>query len=903
MSCTKTLPETETQSLPLRRRVGYVFIVLALILTFQEIALRLAFPLPECDGFNRATYSALGAGDTRERGLANVRIRWESAPDGFRFDHTLNLYGFRGPDFSIDPPAGRDRVLFVGDSFVEGFGAADDDTLPQQFARLMGPGVETINLGVAATGLPEYTRLIGEALPLLRPKAIFLVVFANDLPAPPCDSRLHDRPPTPKRSSLLPHTLALLRWLRHGQTLPRSFALTTLPFVDAVPSPHNPLTGKPRPAGLDDDIYDAMCRGQANPWNVAAGEQHERALRHDFSQGGGADDYLRIIAERCREAHCRLAVVYVPHQVTANANYVVQQNRLGGRGYGNVTRLDSGVYRRQQMHLRRVTEFLDIPLLDTTEAMIQGERERRLYWPIDGHCNALGYRLLARICADYWQDGSLPPVPENDDGRPVCQGRWQAVDEGVVFAHGQGPAGCDVLGARDAAVYVENGSIYLTYDGAGADGWFGCLAESRDLMNWTRHGRILNSDLLGGSGRKSAGYPLLHRHGNGYLAYYVGAAGSTGIPWRVPALPYTTHVATAEKLTGLWRSAPAPTGLELGTPGTFDDSTVSPGPIFEHNGKTWMIYTAAGGSPLRRTLGLACASSLLGPWQKQRQPLLPPDEQVENAALEYEPANKIWFLFTNHIGLHQGREYADGIWVYWSDNPLSWNAEHKRLLLHGASCHWNHPAGGTRLVGLPAIVRRDARLWIFYDGLAGSATALPQGDGIEHCHHDIALASLPLPLAIPGDRDLLDPARFGLALDRDRQRGTVTLQGKSRRRAFLLHPHADRPARLSFQGLVPHEGLALQRFSIGIQADAQRHTDGVEFRVLVEDERGTEHEIFAKSLDPRTAPADRGWFDATLDLDRFAGQQVTVHLETSAGPNGDARHDWALWSFSPLRSE
>src|SRR5438445_9294550 len=118
-----------------------------------------------------------------KRGLSNVRIVWESEPDGFAFEHLLNIYGFRGPDFPIDPPADRARVLFIGDSFVEGCGAAEDDTLPMQFARMVEQPargerrpVEAINLGVAGSNFPEYTRALKDAVALLRPADVFLLV-------------------------------------------------------------------------------------------------------------------------------------------------------------------------------------------------------------------------------------------------------------------------------------------------------------------------------------------------------------------------------------------------------------------------------------------------------------------------------------------------------------------------------------------------------------------------------------------------------------------------------------------------------------------------------------------------------------------------------------------------------
>jgi hypothetical protein len=56
-----------------------------------------------------------------------------------------------------------------------------------------------------------------------------------------------------------------------------------------------------------------------------------------------------------------------------------------------------------------VCRDLGIPFLDTTEEFIEGERRgQRLYWPIDGHCNAAGYRLVADICARYWSEAAMP---------------------------------------------------------------------------------------------------------------------------------------------------------------------------------------------------------------------------------------------------------------------------------------------------------------------------------------------------------------------------------------------------------------------------------------------------------------------------------------------------------------
>ena len=82
------------------------------------------------------------------------------------------------------------------------------------------------------------------------------------------------------------------------------------------------------------------------------------------------------------------------------------------------------------------------------------------------------------------------PAASYPDGRPVATLRMEATDQGVVLKHGDGPAECDRLGARDVWVFEADGTYYMHYDGAGPKGWLACLATSTDLMHWTKKGRF-----------------------------------------------------------------------------------------------------------------------------------------------------------------------------------------------------------------------------------------------------------------------------------------------------------------------------------------------------------------------------------------------------------------------------
>jgi lysophospholipase L1-like esterase len=412
-----------------RRRL-FTLVSLAIVFVCQELAFRWMFPLPECTSFNRIKYTRTHMFgheiSDAPRGLSNVKIRWECEPDGFAFDHTLNLYGFRGPDFAIEPPTDRDRIVFVGDSFVEGCGAADDETIPRQFAQLLKDEkpVEAINLGVAAADFPEYTKLVRDGVHLLKPKALFLVVCANDLPVRSISKQenedevpavLLDPPVEYTRPNLyLPRAVEVARRRLANQPTPRRFPSGPYPFFAPVPSDSNPLTSHKAPANIDPQILQAMCKGTCNPWNAACGpkgvgEAYANNLSHDFSKGGGTQRYLRHIASLCQEEGTRLIVVYIPYYVATNSIYIPAQNRLGGTQYSIDTRFDRSPYRNQQHHLDEVTLELKIPFLDLTEEFIEAEKTRgRRFWPIDGHCTAAGYQLVAELCARFWTKGTWP---------------------------------------------------------------------------------------------------------------------------------------------------------------------------------------------------------------------------------------------------------------------------------------------------------------------------------------------------------------------------------------------------------------------------------------------------------------------------------------------------------------
>jgi hypothetical protein len=142
-------------------------------LLLLEVAARIVFPLPQIGNFNRIEYAltAISPSMRSKHYLMNSTLSWVSEPDHAGSTMHLNLYGFRDQQWDVLHKRAR-RILFVGDSFVEGFMVADDETIPAVFARrakAAGQAVEIFNLGIGAAGLSDYMKVIQDAVPALEP--------------------------------------------------------------------------------------------------------------------------------------------------------------------------------------------------------------------------------------------------------------------------------------------------------------------------------------------------------------------------------------------------------------------------------------------------------------------------------------------------------------------------------------------------------------------------------------------------------------------------------------------------------------------------------------------------------------------------------------------------------------
>lgn len=374
------------------------------IIAFQEIVLRICFPIPEIENFNRINYQP-GIKPSKSDYLRNIKMLWKSSLDtSADFVHDLNYYGFRDYNWKIGKSKNKQRILFIGDSFVEGMTSDGENVISNGFknkAEAMDLEVEAMNFGIMGIGLNEFMHLIVDVTPVFMPDYVFLVLCYNDMPFnnpyfP--KTRLN-----PKYSNLMrPRILELIDMLIRKEPLPIRWSFNTKRFYPAVPSKNNPWTffadsliKQVRP-----DVARAMRKGEFNFFRTNWVLQEERFLRTQTN----VESKLSMLNEYVKDLNSRLIVFYLPsrHQLS---NYYYQFERHQCLSCPVNLDLTHEKYHLHRKILQTNCSNLSIPYYDLTKEMqIEEDRGRHLYWNYDDHMRGSTYIMLGEKMFDWWNN-------------------------------------------------------------------------------------------------------------------------------------------------------------------------------------------------------------------------------------------------------------------------------------------------------------------------------------------------------------------------------------------------------------------------------------------------------------------------------------------------------------------
>ncbi len=297
-----------------------------------------------------------GFATQRKLFLHDPDLGWRPTP-GVRVDDcfgdgvalTMNAQGHRGAaETTVEAPADRYRIVFLGDSFTMGYGVGDEQTFPHQASVLM-PRIESVNMGVSGYGLDQIYLAYVRDGERYDADLVVCSVIEDDL-----RRTLTDR-------------------FAQRYDKPRLEIVDEEAFVRNVPVPDG---GAPSTAALKLTSF-AHRLSLARLFPVREASASGRAGAAEAWQSV-AEFTLRDLSIRCRNAGRAFAVVYLPTH-----DDVVKRTSSASRW------------------LERFTKRHDIPFVDLTSAfdgfsVVERKAQFRLKEG-DGHYTPDGNRRIARV--------------------------------------------------------------------------------------------------------------------------------------------------------------------------------------------------------------------------------------------------------------------------------------------------------------------------------------------------------------------------------------------------------------------------------------------------------------------------------------------------------------------------
>lgn len=377
--------------------IGY----LLLVFIIQEVVFRVSFPIPELSNFDRALF-VLKA-DQKGQFVRNKSFAWWSLPDTSAPNHIdYNMYGFRGDEWKLKRSRNKKRIMFVGDSFVEGIMAPSAQTIPEAFrSSAKNQEIEVMNAGMLGVGMQEYLQFIADAVPIFRPNVVFLVVYANDftsndiqIPAFNLAEKHFDRSK--------PRAVELLTQYREGNPVPFRKSLSRKKLLPNKEDPSFPFKGKVDKMYLhaDSALVEKMCKAEFNPYKLNEMFRSEKELREvaDFTI---PIDFFRYYSEKYK---FEPIVVYIParNQVT---DYYLQFDHRSSLKFNRALTFTSPMYNRNQQLLQESCKSLGVTFMDLTDVVKNEESVgNHLFWNFDDHMRGKGYQIIGEELYERWSE-------------------------------------------------------------------------------------------------------------------------------------------------------------------------------------------------------------------------------------------------------------------------------------------------------------------------------------------------------------------------------------------------------------------------------------------------------------------------------------------------------------------
>ena len=362
------------------------------IYIFQEVVFRYFYPIPEIKNFDRINFTYLHFDGSGSKHSRDHIWEWRSDLDtAIVFKHYMNRNGFRDKEWLIDKHKNKKRALFIGDSFIEGVMAQQEETIPLAFEKASGEHYEAFNGGMVGCGLGSYLQLAADAIPLYKPDIAFLCICANDLGKnEPVVPELYLEPKY--FNAFTPRLIEIFSQLKTYGPLNFRWRNNSEPYLPAVPNAKNPWTNSEAilKEHVTPQIAIQMKQALLNPFLTNALVKEEIYLKLP-PKIGEAIPFFKYI---CDQNNTKPIVVYIPsrNQVT---DYYLPFEKQYSLSFPDSISLKMPEYQIHQQFLQSECQDLNIQFIDLTKTIrAQENKGFHLYWNYDQHMKAKGYKLL-----------------------------------------------------------------------------------------------------------------------------------------------------------------------------------------------------------------------------------------------------------------------------------------------------------------------------------------------------------------------------------------------------------------------------------------------------------------------------------------------------------------------------
>lgn len=330
----------------------------------------------------------------------------------YRSTFRINGHGLRGPERSLEKPAGTLRVLALGDSFVEAFMVSDEEMVTTRIeARLrdrLGCPVEVLNGGTVGYSTDQEYLFYRDVGHRFGADVVILFTYHNDLP-PLVRDRYHAFPKPTLDFEAAPPRVA-------NEPVPVYRAESVLPTPPLAPA-------APPGSHLLEFVKDRIERGSARTYNRLASWGVWESLRilpaneeinlyrsppmgHLNAVWSAYTWTLESLKRLTAATQSGLVVAYIPSRMEVSApDYEITEARYG---------VTPSTFDRSAVanRINTITRRFNLPFIDLTPALKGADGTfRPVYFATDSHWNARGQAAAGGATADFLVDQRLLTCP------------------------------------------------------------------------------------------------------------------------------------------------------------------------------------------------------------------------------------------------------------------------------------------------------------------------------------------------------------------------------------------------------------------------------------------------------------------------------------------------------------